>query len=230
MTLLELQRWLAQRGAPIACDGVAGPQTRAAILSVFANPVAPAVTSAEIAAIAARLTVSEKQVRTVATVESGGSGFTNSGLPKILWERHHFWKRTAGRFGITRFSNPRAGDYTLDADRNGINDSWEKLALAACKSPMRAFESCSWGKFQIMGWHAVPLGYPSALDMAWQMSRTEGAHYDALARFIQVNGLVTAMRKLSADPEDCRAFASRYNGAGYRRFSYHEKLAREMAR
>lgn len=40
--------------------------------------------------------------------------------------------------------------------------------------------------------------------------------------------LAVAARRLSPDPETCRDFAKGYNGAGYRKFAYHEKLARAM--
>lgn len=228
MTLAEFQTWLNARGAALTVDGRAGPATRAAVLSVFANRSAPAINGVGHKQIADELGLSVRQLAAIATVESGGKAFLDSGLPKILWERHWFWRKTAGRFGLTGWSNPNPGGYTLDANRNGVNDSWEKLADAAMRDPIAAFESCSWGRFQIMGFHAPKIGYANAIAMAWEISRAEQAHFIALARFLRYAGLVPAARKLSTDPETCRAFAKGYNGAGYRKFAYHEKLARAM--
>lgn len=228
MTLSDFQRWLNAHGARLKVDGLAGPATRAAVLSVFANPKAKAVTPADVNTLASRICISPQQLAAIATVESGGAGYGPTGLPKILWERHWFWRKTAGRFGLTGYSNPNPGGYTLDADKNGINDSWEKLAAAAMRDPLRAFECCSWGKFQIMGFHAASIGFANAVEMAWAMRESEAAHYAALAGFIQANGLLGPARRLSTNPETCRDFAKGYNGAGYRKFAYHEKLARAM--
>lgn len=226
MNISEFQSWLNRHGANIKVDGQAGPATRAAIMKVFTDKNANAVTSSAIDEIAFKLGVSSQQVRAVSKVESGGGGWNDQGQPKILWERHYFFKRI--KIAIPWISNPKGGDYTLDANKNGENDSWEKLCLAACRQPIAAFESASWGKFQIMGAHAVSLGYENALEFAYGMVSDERAHYEALAAFVRVNGLVGAMKSLSTNPETCRAFAKRYNGAAYEKFQYHIKLARAM--
>jgi hypothetical protein len=226
MKISEFQSWLNKRGANIKVDGQAGPATRAAIMQVFTNKNAAAITPAQIEDIAKKLGVSGRQLRAVSKVESGGGGWNDQGQPKILWERHYFWRRI--QTIIPWISNPKGGDYTLDANKNGVNDSWEKLCLAACRNPIAAFESASWGKFQIMGAHAKALGYENALEFAYSMVGNERAHYSALAAFVRVNGLVPAMKALSTNPETCRAFARRYNGSAYEKFSYHVKLAGAM--
>lgn len=220
MNIREFQEILNEKGAGLTVDGVAGPATRAAIIRVFTNCDAPAVTPVEIAAFAKEIGCSEKQIRAVAKVESAGGGFTHSGLPKILFERHYFWRFTDGKFGETVFSNPHGGGYDFD--------SWEKLTLAACKDPHSAFASASWGKFQIMGSHWHDLGYANALAFAYSFTRSEAAHYEALVRFIKANNLTAAIKALSTRPSDCVEFARRYNGKGYRQNRYDEKLAEAM--
>jgi hypothetical protein len=220
MMIAAFQRWLNEHGASIAEDGQGGAQTRAAILSVFTNREAPAVSDAELADFAERCGASLKQLQAVAKVESAGGGFTGEGRPKILFERHYFWRLTNGKHGIQPWSNPKGGGY--DAD------SWAKLCLAACVDPDAAFASCSWGKFQIMGAHWEALAYPSPVSMAYTMRQSEADHYEALVRFIKVNGLQDEMRALSRDPETCRSFAKAYNGPAYERFKYHTKLAEAM--
>ena len=226
MNLRDLQLWLNAHGASLVVDGRAGPATRSAILNVFVNRDAPAVTPADIAQVASRLGGTPRQVAAVAKVESAGGGWDDAGRLKCLYERHYFWKRI--RILIPILSNPTPGSYTIDADRDGINDSWEKVADAAMRSPIAAFESASWGKFQIMGAHAKSLGFANAIEFVWALSRSERAHYDALAKFIEVNGLRQAFKQLSTNPDHCRDFARRYNGGAYEKNAYHRKLAEAM--
>lgn len=224
MNLRELQLWLNARGASLVVDGHPGPATRSAILNVFVNLKASPVTPADISQIAAKLGGTPRQVAAVAKVESAGGGWDNAGRLKCLFERHYAWRRL--RVVIPFLSNPTPGGYTTDADRDGINDSWEKVADLALRAPLAAFESASWGKFQIMGAHAVSLGYTNAIEFVWALSRSEAAHYDALARFIEVNGLRKAFQQLSTDYRTCTAFARGYNGKGQK--GYDRKLAEAM--
>ena len=220
MTPIELQQWLNAHGAALTVDGQPGPMTRAAIKQVFANPCAPAVTEAEIAALASRLGCTVPQLRAVAQVESGGGGFDRHGRPKILFERHLFHRLTDGKWTPAPFSQARGGGYD--------EDSWAKLQLAACKDADAAFSACSWGKFQVLGLHWSALGYPSPVEMAYSAVTSEAAHYEMLARYIEHNGLKGPLRALSAAADDNRAFARGYNGPQFERFRYHIKLAEAL--
>lgn len=222
MTVLDLQKWLVARGAKIEVDGLGGPRTRAAIADTLVNTKASAIDATEEATFAQRCGCALAQLRAVASVESSGGGFDLAGRPKILFERHVFHRLTEGRFSPALFSNRSAGGYE--------ESSWLKLGLAACKDPMAAFQSASWGKFQIMGYHAARLGYADVLEMVWSLTRSEAAHYELLVRFILAEGLSDEMAAISAEPDDCRAFARRYNGAGYERNGYHLKIAAAFAR
>ena len=220
MNVAEFQKWLNDRGASITVDGQGGPATRAAIMQVFANRNAPAITQEQMAGIASGLNIPLRNLKAIAQVESGGSGFDDAGRPKILFERHYFHRLTSGRWSPASFSQAKNGGYS--------EPSWDKLCRAACLNPIHAFASASWGKFQIMGSHANSLGYANALEFAWVMTRSELAHYEALAAFIRVNRLDDEAQAISANPETCRAFARGYNGSAYEKLSYHSKLARAM--
>lgn len=224
MNLAQFQLWLNSHGAKLVVDGKAGPSTRSAIIETFRNNAAPAASDDEKAAFARSLGGTLKQLKAVDTVESGGAGWDNSGLLKALYERHYFWRRI--RVLIPFLSNPAAGGYTIDADKDGVNDSWEKLADAAMRNPIAAFESVSFGRFQIMGAHAASLGFGNAIEFAWELSRSESTHYHALAAFIKVNGLQPAFVALSTDWRSCTAFARGYNGNGQK--GYDRKLAEAM--
>jgi len=221
MTVADLQRWLNEHGAiTIGVDGKYGPATRNALLAAFSNLSAPAITSDQIDGIAERLGCTRKQVMAVAKVESGGSAYDDLGRPKILFERHYFHRLTQGKWSVCAYSNGTAGGYG--------ESSWQKLADAAGKDPDAAFQSASWGRFQIMGSHWKALGYLDEVAMPWAMREGEYGHYEALCRYVETFGLVKAIRALSTDPETCRAFAKGYNGPGYARFDYHTKLAKAM--
>lgn len=224
MNLRDLQLWLNAKGANLVVDGKKGPRTRQAILDTFVNLNAAAVNTNDIIRIAGRLGGSTRQLQAVAKVESAGGGWDNAGRLKCLYERHYFWKRW--RVKIPLLSDPVAGGYTTDANKDGVNDSWEKVADAAMLNPLAAFESASWGKFQIMGAHAEKLGYANALEFVWTLSRGEAAHYEALARYIEVYGGKAKFQALSTNWRSNTAFAVFYNGPKQK--GYDHKLAEAM--
>lgn len=221
MNATELQQWLGTHGQPVVVDGQCGPITRKAIKAAFTSPTAPAISDSEIAALASRLGCTAKQIKAVSRVESGGGAFDKFGRPKILFERHIFHKLTAGRFGITDWSDPMGGGYN--------EDSWDKLTNAACHAADAAFSATSWGKFQVLGMHWQGLNYPSPIEMAYSTVTSEAAHYDMFARYLERNNLVGALRALSTDADDNVAFAKGYNGPSFRKFEYDTKLAEAMA-
>lgn len=211
--LIAFQTWLNDHGAPekLEADGNFGPKSKAAMLSVFSCQSAKAVTDEDLAAFATRLGCSVAQIKAVAFVESNGGGWDKQGRIMCLYERHYVWKRV--RAAVPFLSDPKPGGYTVDADHDGINDSWEKLADAvAFWGPSVAFECASFGKFQVMGAQWNKLGYPSAMEFVWGMVADEKAHYECLARYVEYFGLKRALQKMNASPLNCRDFAIGYNG------------------
>lgn len=218
----NLQTWIANHGCPVTIDGSWGPQTRNAVIEVFRNRSAPAATAAEIGMIADKYGLDRRAMHAVATVESAGGGWDDSGLLKCLWERHYLWRRV--RIALPFLSDPKPGGYTIDADRDGVCDSWEKLADAAVKFGFdTAAECASFGKFQVMGAHWKALGYDSVADLLWRLSRDEAAHYELFARFIKANGLTAALNRCNGNPMNCLKLAEGYNGKGQK--GYHIRIA-----
>lgn len=225
MNIAQLQRAIGTRP-----DGLWGPASKHALLTTFTNRTAPAVTAKDLAAAAYRLGCSILQLQAVREVESDGTGFDAAGRPKILWERHRFHRQTGGRFSPSEFSQSTMGGYTYDANKDGVVDSWDRLSAAIATGFVDvAFQSCSWGAFQIMGDWWDELKYASPFDMAISTRVSEAAHLDMLVRFIEHNGLQDEIRALTSNPATCRAFAAAYNGPAFRKNRYDEKLAAVMA-
>ncbi len=227
-----MQKWLNSKGADLVIEGQGGSLTRAAIINVFANKNAQSITQEQLQSIARDLgDTNTRRINAVAKVESGPyGGWFSSGLPTILYERHKYWGLTSMLNRIVSwFANPKAGDYTNDINENGINDSWEKLSLAACKDPLAAFQSVSIGKFQVMGQWYRQCGYDHPIEMLWAARNDEYAHYKMLRDYIlKVANLQAAFLKISSNPDNCRDFARGYNGPAYAKYDYHTKIAKEM--
>lgn len=234
MNIKELQTWLNDKGAypKLVVDGMPGPRTENAILQVFTNKNAIAITEDQLISLARELgDTNTKRIKAVASVESGGSGWFNSGHPKILYERHYFYRLTKKAVKWLTFGwigNSTAGGYTTDINNDGINDSWNKLVKAAMINPDAAFQSVSIGKFQVMGSHYKMMGYTHPINMLYAAVNTEYSHYAMLVNYIKGNGMEKAFLALSTNPQACRLFARGYNGKNYEKYNYHIKLANAM--
>lgn len=89
-----------------------------------------------------------------------------------------------------------------------------------------ALESCSWGSYQIMGYHATRLGYKDVEEFVSVMERGERGHLEAFVRFIKADtNLLRAIRA-----KDWATFARWYNGVGYAKNRYDVKMAEAYAR
>lgn len=187
-------------------------------------------------------------LRAVAKVESGGGGFLPDGRPKILFEGHVFWQRLKLK-GIDPaelvrdhpdWSDVLYEEWTTEhysgnvTGRESVDevpgfDEWDRLRRAQWIDPETgdhsALESCSWGKFQVLGLHWRNLGYIGVHEFVAQMFESEAKHLDAFMRYCRAYALLDAMRD-----EDWATFARGYNGKGYKKNRYDAKLAHWVAR
>ena len=157
----------------------------------------------------------EAAVRAVMDVESRGGFFANN-RPKILFERHYFWRLTKGAHGKT---DP---DICAQAGGGYLGGPAEYGRLErACKlDEDAALESASWGAFQVMGAHWKSLGYKSVQEFVSLMCASEDNQLDAFVRFVRKNGLADELQR-----HDWAGFARGYNGPNFKAFSYDTKLA-----
>ncbi|MBL5864449.1 N-acetylmuramidase family protein [Serratia fonticola] len=167
-----------------------------------------------------KLGVPVAAVKAVAEVESAGDGMLPDGRPKILFERHVFLRQLKAA-GIANdglpsdLVNEHAGGYSGGVAEHARLDRATKIHRDS------ALQSCSWGAFQLMGYHWQRLGYPRLQDFINAMYRGDAAHLDAFVRFILADTyLLKALRAL-----DWPEFARRYNGPGYAANQYDKKMA-----
>ncbi len=221
-----------QKKNGLVADGVVGPKSWTKLMSNPPAEVAAStskfLTEKDLQQVAAQLGIEVPVIKAVNTVESSGKGFYLNGDVKILFERHWFWKLlkqkgidpntlAAGNTDIVNASP--YSKYPSTDQQHGILD--RAAALSPDKRVAEAAnEACSWGAFQIMGFHAKPLGYKDVFEFVKLMQKNEGEHLKAFARFIEVNNLVQYLQK-----KNWAGFASRYNGPNYQRFQYDTKLA-----
>ena len=154
-------------------------------------------------------------VLAVAEVESRGAGFLPSGEPVILFERHVFSRLTKGKWDATNpgISNPKPGGYGRVADQHARLQEAVKLDRKA------ALMSASWGKFQVMGFNHRQAGFSSVQAFVNAMYQGERQHLDAFLQFVAESNLDMALAN-----RDWARFARGYNGPGYHKNRYDEKL------
>lgn len=219
-----------QKRAGLVADGIAGPKTLQALSSRDRHP--QHLSEADLQQAAARLGIPLAAIKAINTVESNGAGFNYAGRPVILYERHVAY-RMLGETGMDiaeadalaarypNLINPARGGYA------GGPAEWSRLTQAKrITPPAIAYAACSWGQYQIMGYHWQRLGYASIDAFVAAMKSGEAAHLDAFVRYIEADpALLKAIKaKKWAD------VARLYNGPAYKENLYDIKLARAYDR
>lgn len=190
------------------------------------NP--PKATKADIIAAAKRINVPAAQIKAINDVESPKGGFYADGTPVILFERHKYYQALTNRHWATKRNEMRLNYPDIcnsDSGDYNVRPQYEKLEIAATLNWDAAHESASWGFGQVMGFNWQKLGYESVRDFVTKMYESEGQQLDAVCRYIKATGLDEALRR-----KDWVAFAKGYNGKGYQRNDYDNKMASAYAR
>lgn len=186
----------------------------------------PPLSSADFARAAAQLAVPEAAVRAVCEVEAPQGGFDAAGLPRILFEGHHFARLTGGAYNSTHptISYPAwvrthyAKGSNADARNAGEH---QRMARAAALNRDAALQSASWGRFQIMGSNHRLAGHATLQSFVNAMYDSEAAHLAAFCSFVRAH---PAMHQ-ALQAQDWAAFARAYNGPAYAKNQYDTKLA-----
>ncbi len=167
-------------------------------------------------------------IMAVALIESRGTGFLPGGKPKILYEPFVFGSRTGDKYNGTKiiisgifYPLSLTGKWSRQAAVYGGEEIQHiKLNAAIELDEGEALNSCSWGKFQIMGFNYKLCGYDTVGDFVKSMYESEQNHLDSFVQFIKNRGLAHYLRK-----KDWPGFAKKYNGAGYKANNYAVRLS-----
>jgi len=217
----------------LVMDGIIGEKTWKVMMLIASHYLhetsSQFLSESDLVNAAAKLDIELAAIKAVNEVESRGSGFLNN-FPKILFERHVFWKRL-NKHGVdpeeyaadnSDILQKRYGGY-----KGGIREIARLEKAKAIHEPA-ALESASWGLFQIMGYHWKALDYNSVEDFTQRMMRSEAEQLDAFVRYIKRNRLDRWLRleadQSSLELKNFEKFAHRYNGPAYLRNKYHSKM------
>jgi hypothetical protein len=186
------------------------------------NPAAIHLNEADYLHSASELGVEVAAIKAVARVESGGRrGFGDSDRPVIRYELHVFDERTKRKYHKT---HPHLSQPSLAAGQRyhtgGQANEYSLLhgAMILRNQVATAWESASWGMFQIMGFNHS--GSSGVEPFVAAMYVSEGQQMRSFLAFCRSAGLITALKQ-----HDWAAFARGYNGVGYAVNQYDKKLA-----
>ncbi len=147
-------------------------------------------------------------MRAVNSVESNGHGFAADGRVIILFEPHVFSRLTGHRYDATQggVSYPVWGTKPYPKTQAA---RWDQLLYAANLDHDAAYQSASYGLFQIMGFNFAAAGFASVAAFVAAMAQGEREQLMAFVAFVTANHLAPALRA-----KNWAAFATGYNGPG----------------
>jgi hypothetical protein len=179
-------------------------------------------------------------IKAIAQTEGSGSGFTANGLPKILFERHHFYKMTAPRDAKGNVDkkkphpyakhpdicNPNAGGYSDGFSASNFEDTefgkklapqdkhdlyqYERFVKAALLDKDAAIKACSWGAFQVLAEPFTEMGYSSAAEIANGCMKSIDEHCKLFVQFLKMSDKKAIIPALYS--KDWETVAGKYNG------------------
>jgi hypothetical protein len=186
-------------------------------------------------------------IKAVAHVETGGQGFIDE-KPVICFEPHIFWQQLIKRkINPEQFKYQEHPVQDLSGKVNGtkriINEFYDdilylhwgakpypygqsaryrQLDKAATINRDAALASCSWGKFQIMGFNYKLCGCKTLQEFINDIYRSEDDHLELFEQYIKNCGLVGFLKRKNFD-----GFAEGYNGPLYKRNDYAVKMQKQ---
>jgi len=224
VTVESLQQYLTDKSYYNGgITGHFGPRTQLGLQTAFTSGTHAPLSAADFQTAAQVLGCDAGAIKAVCAVEASGVGFA-SGEPTILFEGHIFSKLTGHRYDA---ANPSFSYAVWDKSKYPPTQAgrYQQLFSAAALDPDAAFQSASFGMFQILGENYKMCGYADPLQFVMAMALTEGAQLQAFIGFVKARGLATALRN-----HDWATFAKGYNGTAYRQNQYDTKLANAYAR
>ncbi len=180
----------------------------------------------DFAAAAKRLGCETAALRAVVDVECGpkGTGFDKKGRPTILFEPHWFGKLTVPKYRYNE-TNPDISFITWGTrPYPNVEGNWRRIAEAYALDPVAALAATSWGRFQIMGFNHKLCGYADVRTFVMAMLQSERVQLEAFEKFVRAQEIDDDLAA-----KRWAGFAQVYNGSGYKKNKYDEKLAAAYA-
>lgn len=157
------------------------------------------------------LGVTVPHIKAFAEVESNGDGFLPTGEVKILFERHIFYRQLTTNKGKAFADTVSKTDPDICNKTPGgygkLSEQHPKLQRAVAIHRQSALESCSWGAFQVMGFHWKLLGYDSVQSLV-NAAYSDQGQLELVIRFLKANPNIVAALKRN----DWETVARLYNG------------------
>lgn len=190
-----------------------------------------ALTEKQFQDAASKLGVTTAHIKAFVAVEASGNGFLQDGRPKILFERHVFYRLLKSKRGEA-FANeisannsdicsPSTGGYATgpNSDARGVAEH-KRLARATAIDRECGLQAASWGAGQVMGENWKRCGYVS-LQAFVNAAYKEQGQLDMIVGYLKSDPKII---KAMLD-KDWDKVAELYNGRNYAANNYHVKLA-----
>lgn len=181
------------------------------------------ITDADFIKAAIELNVELSVIKAIKEVESSGVAIQN-GIPTMLFEGHIFWQQLKLR-GINPSKYVKGNEdilyqkWTKKYYTGKNSGEYNRLKKAIQINEAAAYESASYGMFQIMGNNYRVCGYSSAKEMFLSMCQNTDNHLQAFIKFITSKNIIPYLKT-----KNWRKIAYLYNGSGYAQNNYHIKL------
>lgn len=218
-TTSAVKKWQSEHG--LVADGIVGKKTWMKLIEDDLK--SGQLTDADYIKAAIDLDVEVAVLKAVKTVESGGKAMQN-GIPTMLFEGHVFWKQLEARkINPSKYvkgnENILYKTWTKKYYTGRNSGEYARLQKAIKINEAAAYESASYGMFQIMGNNYKVCGYNSAKEFYEDLCKNEDAHFYSFIKFIKAKGIVPYMQK-----KDWAKIAYKYNGSSYKKNKYDQKL------
>jgi N-acetylmuramidase len=164
-----------------------------------------------------------KAIKAVMSVECKGSGFDKSGRLVLLFEPHIFYrelsKSAPGKLN-TAVKQGLAAKSWGQIKYGKMSEQYPRIDKAIMIDETAALRSASYGLGQTMGFNDHRCGFKTAKEMVDAYKASEAAQLMGMVAFIKSSHLDDELRN-----HDWAGFANGYNGSGYKKNHYDEKLA-----
>lgn len=166
---------------------------------------------------AERLGIDKAMIMAIAKQESKRDSFWEEGQATILFERHKMWKYLeidAGKTKEERLELQEEYPNIVNSTAGGYgkySEQYEKLEIAKEIHYRSAIKSCSWGKFQVMGFnYAVAFSTPEEMEEA--VNTCEIQQFVFFIGFLEnTSGIIDAMKE-----KQWEKIATLYNGSNWK--------------